>query len=105
MTGLVRMRNCTLLLWRFGGGIACVEPPFEITDWWPGDNSGTNLIGFSRVATVSPNGVSFFFTTGKVNRAFGFAPVRPTPINPIGTWSVSAPTINFGPTNQFSIEA
>jgi len=84
---------------------SCFEPPLGITDWWPGDNSGTNLIGFSRVTTISPNGASYIFTTGKVDRAFSSAPVRFTPPNPAGTWSVSAPTINFGPTNQFSIEA
>jgi len=44
----------------------CYQPSLGITNWWPGDNSGVNLLGFPPVTTIGQNGTSFPFTTGKV---------------------------------------
>jgi hypothetical protein len=87
---------------------SCFEPPLGITDWWPGDMSGANLIEFfPTVVTVSQSGLGYPFVIGKVARAFGEVSreIFPPTYTISNTWTIaSAPTLNFSPTNSFSIE-
>jgi hypothetical protein len=63
---LMVLFTCTL----FSNAVAqtCVEPPFGLVAWWPGDGNAQDIIGGNNGALV--NGATF--TSGLVGQAFSF---------------------------------
>jgi len=77
----------------------CAPPPSGMVGWWPGDGNANDISGDSYDGTVS-GGVTF--TAGEVNQAFTFDGTDGEVILPN---SSSAPLLNFGPNDSFTIDA
>jgi hypothetical protein len=67
--------------------------------WWPGDHNANDISGDNYNGTLS-GGVTF--TPGKVSQAFAFNGTDGEVVLPN---SASAPLLNFGPTDSFTIDA
>ena len=77
----------------------CVPPPANMVAWYPGDGNANDISGDNYNGTLS-GGVTF--TPGEVNQAFTFNGTDGEVILPN---SASAPLLNFGPTDSFTVDA
>ena len=76
----------------------CTHPPPGMVSWWPGDGNANDIQG-SNNGTLS-GGVTF--APGEVDQAFTFNGTDGEVILPN---SSSAPLLNFGPNDSFTIDA
>jgi Concanavalin A-like lectin/glucanases superfamily len=78
--------------------VSCTPPPSGLISWWPGDGNASDLqSGFN--GTLQ-GGVAF--SAGEVDQAFTFNGTDGEVILPN---SASARSLNFGPTDSFTIDA
>ncbi|MBI3850912.1 MAG: tandem-95 repeat protein [Verrucomicrobia bacterium] len=77
------------------GAPACITPPPGLVGWWPAEGNGAELVGSNTAVLL--NGATF--TNGVVGEAFFFDGVDDRVI------VSNAAALNFGPGQNFSIEA